>query len=85
MIFSQLKPIIYSAVILVIGDEIIRYVEVRNTTRYDNFEVVGVRVDSDEEDCLLISLREQPVVGNPYHHEFQKVSSSNTSAVQAKD
>lgn len=85
MIFSQLKPIIYSAVTLVIGDEIIKYVEVRNSTKYDHFEVVGIRVDPDEKDCLLISLREQPVIGNPYHPEFQRLSSSHNSAVQAKD
>ena len=85
MIFSQLKPIIYSTITLVIRDEIIKYVEVRNTTKYDNFEVVGIRVDPDEKDCLLISLREQPVLGNPYNPTIKNRTSYESSGIQAKD
>ena len=57
MKFKELKPYICTDVTLVIGKIRVYPVTVMETEKWDNYEVIGVRVDTDRDDCLLISLK----------------------------
>ena len=86
MKFSELKEFIYTEVTLVIGNEYIYPVTVRDTTQYDNYEVIGIRVDTSKYDCLLISLKEPISVNGRiiFEHDY-KYKESTSICNECKD
>ena len=56
MLFKELKEYIFDEVIIILNKDHIYLPDIRNSTTYDDYEVIGIRADS-KQDCLLISLK----------------------------
>ena len=80
MKFKELKTFIYDDVVLLLGPVRIYGLTIRDTDKYDNFEVVGIRANDNK---LLISLKE-PVYINPYLDEVDNLQIYQESSYQAK-
>ena len=57
MKFKDIKNLIYTDVTLVLGTKRYFHVMVWNTKEYDDYTVIGIRVDNNFKNCLLISLK----------------------------
>ena len=81
MIFKNIKNLIYSPILLVVGKDTLYPMSVENIPLiYDKYDVIGIRslnsVQTNYEDAVVISLKEPLTVaeglGNPYHNVKNK-------------
>ena len=69
MIFKSIRYLVYSSLILVVGNEKIYDVDISDPAidKYDNYEVIGIRSNYyDHEEYIVVSLK--PTVTSYYEY-----------------
>ena len=90
MKFKDIKNLIYSPILLIIGDKTTYPISIDNIPfKYDNFEVIGIRSLNDDstnyEDAVVISLKEPLFINDFLDNETSIEQERKRVRYQAKE